>query len=101
MAKSNRDRVGETLDILAQGLRPFLEQEMMAAYKDRWLEQAGLSLNAGREEAVLNEDKLQDVYVLLKIMWEQWRPVFSKVLGHSERSLVSELRDVRNRWAHQ
>ena len=35
MAKSNRDRVGETLDILAEGLRPFVEQEMKAAYQDR------------------------------------------------------------------
>jgi Swt1-like HEPN len=26
---------------------------------------------------------------------------FKKILGPSERSLVSELHDVRNRWAHQ
>ncbi|NMC03046.1 MAG: ATP-binding protein, partial [Chloroflexi bacterium] len=34
-------------------------------------------------------------------MWEQWNEVFKKTLGFSERSLVSELREVRNRWAHQ
>ena len=34
-------------------------------------------------------------------MWDQWHKVFRKVLGQAERSMVSELRDVRNRWAHQ
>ena len=27
--------------------------------------------------------------------------MFGKTLGHTERSMVSELREVRNRWAHQ
>ena len=34
-------------------------------------------------------------------MWEAWNDVFRRTLGHAERSLVSELRDVRNKWAHQ
>src|SRR5690606_30936518 len=42
-----------------------------------------------------------DVAPLLRLMWEAWNDVFRRTLGHAERSLVSELRDVRNRWAHQ
>jgi hypothetical protein len=42
-----------------------------------------------------------DTHNLLSVMWSQWNSVFRNTLGHSERSLVSELRDVRNRWAHQ
>ena len=34
-------------------------------------------------------------------MWNQWNLVFKKTLGQEERTLVSELRDARNRWAHQ
>jgi hypothetical protein len=34
-------------------------------------------------------------------MWDNWNDVFRNVLGHAERSLVSELRDWRNKWAHQ
>ena len=34
-------------------------------------------------------------------MWNAWNVVFRQTLGHAERTLVSELRDVRNRWAHQ
>ena len=30
-----------------------------------------------------------------------WNSVFRKVLGQDERTLVSELRTARNRWAHQ
>src|SRR5262249_23949822 len=42
-----------------------------------------------------------DVAALLRLMWDQWNDVFRKTLGHAERSLVSELREHRNRWAHQ
>src|SRR5947209_18165551 len=34
-------------------------------------------------------------------MLDQWYEVFKSVLGHAERALVSELRDTRNKWAHQ
>ena len=42
-----------------------------------------------------------DVAVLLKLMWDSWNLVFRLTLGPAERSLVSELRDYRNKWAHQ
>jgi hypothetical protein len=41
------------------------------------------------------------VAALLKLMWEAWNDVFAKTLGRTERSLVQELRDCRNKWAHQ
>src|SRR6516164_10952455 len=34
-------------------------------------------------------------------MWNQWNNVFGRTLGNAGRSLVSELRDIRNRWAHR
>ena len=42
-----------------------------------------------------------DAAALLRLMWEAWNDVFRKTLGQAERTLVSELRDVRNKWAHQ
>ncbi|GAB4287856.1 MAG: Swt1 family HEPN domain-containing protein [Coriobacteriia bacterium] len=95
MALSNRDRVGKGLDLLAQGLRPLFMREMHAALGDTWAEQAAADAKEGSSAA-----EFRDVYVLLKAMWDYWHPVFGKVLGHAERTLVSELRDVRNRWAH-
>jgi predicted AAA+ superfamily ATPase len=32
---------------------------------------------------------------------DEWQAVFSRALGPSERNYVFELRDIRNRWAHQ
>lgn len=40
-----------------------------------------------------------DPHFLLRVMWDHWNTVFRTVLGHAE-SLVSELREARNRWAH-
>jgi len=34
-------------------------------------------------------------------MWECWNDVFGKTLGRAERSVVSELMESRNKWAHQ
>jgi len=42
-----------------------------------------------------------DTAALLKVMWESWNDVFATTLGRAERSLVSELLEVRNKWAHQ
>ena len=42
-----------------------------------------------------------DAAGLLKLMWEAWNDVFRRTLGPADRSLVSELRDLRNKWAHQ
>ena len=42
-----------------------------------------------------------DSAALLKLMWETWNEVFRKTLGFADRTLVSEIRDWRNKWAHQ
>jgi hypothetical protein len=99
MPPSNRDRVGQALDLLGEALKPYVEREMQAAYGDRWLQEAAVSLD--REIDVRDAEAHLDVYALLKIMWEQWNQVFKRVLSFGDRTLAAELRDVRNRWAHQ
>ena len=47
------------------------------------------------------EKPLWDAAAILVTMWNEWNNVFRKTLGHAERTLVSELREFRNRWAHQ
>jgi len=98
MAQSNHERIGRALDILNKGLKPFVEREMQAKYGPRWPYEALKSL---REQHITEEGVHLDTQGLLLILWDQWYEVFGKVLGHSERSMVSELRETRNRWAHQ
>ena len=101
MAQSNRERVGKALELLSSGLRPFVEREMKAVHGDRWKDVAQNNVWADRGQPRRAADPLQDVHGIFTIMWDQWNDVFSKHLGRVERTLISELRDVRNRWAHQ
>ncbi len=98
MALSNRQRVEKALDFMRDGLTPFVKREMESCYGDKWLQEAAKSVS---RESDWTDDLHLDVHALLLIMWEHWNEAFRQVLGHAERSLVSELRDVRNRWAHQ
>ena len=101
MAITNKERVGRGLDLLREGLYPFVEREMRDRYRDKWLVNASSSVPPDR---TLRRDAAQilkeDVSALLVLMCDKWHSVFKKNLGHAERSLVSELRDTRNRWAH-
>ncbi len=99
MALTNRDRVGQALELLGAALKPYVEREMQAAYGKRWLQEAGATLE--RDVQVRDGEAMLDAYALLKIMWDRWNPVFGKALSFADRTLVAELRDVRNRWAHQ
>lgn len=100
MAISNHERVGKAMDLLKDGLRPFVEREFKSAYQERALAEARLFL--GEDRLLANKGLAEwDVTALLRLMWEAWNEVFRKPLGHTERSLVSELRTARNRWAHQ
>lgn len=36
---SNSERIGKGLELLRNGLIPFVEQEMKARYADKWLDQ--------------------------------------------------------------
>ena len=101
MAITNSERVGKALDQLKDGLRPYVERELKATYKDRWLETARPSFpdwqKVGKDGKGLNWDS----QAILQVLCELWNDCFKKILGPSERSLAFELRDVRNRWAHQ
>jgi hypothetical protein len=101
MSKTYHDRVGRALELLRSGLKPYVEREMKARYGAAWLDEALKSLGREPEIDTRSGDAHLDVHGLLVIMWHQWQEVFGRTLGHGERSLVSELRGVRNRWAHQ
>src|SRR5713101_3894114 len=74
---------------------------MKAVHGDRWKDVAQNNVWADRGQPRRAADPLQDVHGIFTIMWDQWNDVFSKHLGRADRTLISELRDVRNRWAHQ
>ena len=100
MAITNHERVGKTLEFLKSGLGPFVQREITSTYKDRAANEISKFMGEDRQNAKKPIEKW-DVAALLKLMWESWNSIFRKTLGPAERSLLSELRDHRNRWAHQ
>jgi hypothetical protein len=100
MTMSNSQRVGDALQLLSKGLAPFVERELKTAYGDDWVV-AVLEADPNSHPGSAKTASLDDVQFLLKTMWTMWNAVFRKVLGQDERTLVSELRTARNRWAHQ
>lgn len=100
MAKSNRDRVGEALELLRAGLHPFVERELKAKFGEE-CEAKGRENLLSSTQSVAAASKAWDVAVLLSIIDTQWQYVFRFKLGKGDRSLVFELREVRNKWAHQ
>jgi Swt1-like HEPN len=100
MAITNYERVGKAMELLKAGLAPFVEREFKNLYKGQALVEAQRLLTSERLEAN-RPFTTWDVAVLLRLMWDAWNDVFRRTLGQAERSLVSELRDMRNRWAHQ
>jgi predicted AAA+ superfamily ATPase len=101
MAITNQERIGKGMDILREGLKPFVERECSTRLGKYWITTVTQSWPRDLSWKDGETEPQMDAAVLLRIMWEQWNAVFKETLGHSERSLVSELRDVRNRWAHQ
>jgi predicted AAA+ superfamily ATPase len=101
---TNYERVGRTLELLRDGLMPFVARELIATptiaekWRDVLLRQTS---DTGHTSKQLANNEPVDIYIQLKTMWELWNEVFKRTLGHSERSLVSELRTFRNDWAHQ
>lgn len=102
MALSNHERIGKALELLADGLKPFVERELQNTYQAGWFQETQRTLTESQLKLLGDEKSPQwDAASLLLTMWNQWNDVFRKVLGPAERSLVSELRTVRNNWAHQ
>lgn len=117
MAKSNRDRVGAALELLNKGVLPFVEQELQSGYGTEWQKEArtllGSRVPPGSDRGVapaqrrlpLGPEKTPpinwDTQALLTVIDAAWQHVFRNKLDKTDRSLVIELRDARNRWAHQ
>jgi len=80
------DTISRGLDLLAAGLRPYIANRVSTSRSDN---------------RVLSDIERGDAQFLLVFMWDRWNDLFRDDLSFVERSLISELRDFRNRWAHQ
>lgn len=98
MAKSTRQHVFEGMELLPEGLIPFVEKRLESQITGHWQVEVvqrvrGLRPNG---DGQVNWDQQG----LLQVMMAFWKEAFAMVLGHPERSYVSELLEVRNKLSH-
>jgi len=100
VAITNQERVGKAMDLLRQGLAPYVAREFKSVHKAQADSEA---LRYVRDDRNLMGKPIADwdVAGLLNLVSSSWNDIFGRTLGRTERSIVQELRDVRNDWAHQ
>jgi hypothetical protein len=100
MALTNRERIDSAIELLRQGLTPFVERMLQArlgeAWQDKFDQSRRYPLNRNQDGSLA-----WDSQALLKAMADHWRSVFESVLGRTERALVGELIEIRNAFAHE
>ena len=100
MAISNKDRISRTLDLLRDGLVPFVERELKAKLGSSWLKAVNDSLRENLRQRA-DGSVAWDTQGLFTVMEKWWGDVFRFPLGRMERSYINELRETRNDFAHE
>jgi hypothetical protein len=95
------EKVATGLMLLRDGLGPYVEREINNALGTGRLAKADFEKHANDPDLFDRRISDWDVSPLLRVMFAVWNDAFRDLLGPGERSLVSELRTWRNRWAHQ
>ncbi len=90
MATSNRDRVARALELLGRAFGPYVDQRMSKSSPkgDGWK----------ATYADVNVDK--DPAAQISAVLDNWQDVFRNELRTTGRNLIGEVRDWRNKWAH-
>lgn len=97
MSKSNRQYIFDALELLPEALKPFVETRLSAAISGHW---QGAVRDRVDSLRVSNGEIEWDLPGLLKAMMSYWGDAFKAVLGPTERAYVSEILEIRNRFAH-
>lgn len=96
MALSNRDRVGRGFEVLAAGLGPYVDRRLRATSRSGkdWVR------DFAQSASMKGDVSITDPSFILRVIADSWERSFASEWTRTDRNLVFELRDVRNRWAH-
>lgn len=95
----SRVQIDQLLAEFRQGYAPFVMAVLKTTHGAEWY-----SVLRNTPEVRLPADSQQaqlDATALVRVILAHWDSTFSRVLTPTERSLLFELRTIRNRWAHQ
>jgi hypothetical protein len=86
------------MELLPAALTPFVEKRLESSLKGHWQIEVVQRVQGLKPNST--GDVGWDQQGLLKTMMAFWKEAFASMLGHPERSYVSELLDVRNKLSH-
>lgn len=98
MAKSARQQVFEGMELLPDGLTPFVETRLANELTGHWQARVSEKLHNLKTDGKGNI--AWDQATLLNAMDRFWAEAFRSVLGRAERAIVNELVAVRNKLSH-
>lgn len=96
-ALSNKERVGRVLDLVAEGLGPWMVTHFHLKYGDNWPTEVGRTAGLSGRDSSPNQS---DPAYLFWAFDKQWHAVFKNHLSFEDKRAVSALWDARKEWAH-
>ena len=96
MATTNKQRIGDVLDLVVAGLGPWLDQRMAAKYGPDWQTVVAQTINDGRDMI----QSMDDPAFVFRVFDKMWIPMLKDQLTYEDRRCVSSLWDTRKQWAH-
>src|SRR5947209_16225213 len=97
MALTNKERVGRILDLVAEGLAPWMISLLEAKYGSNWADQVVRSAGPTSRDTT---PKATDPSYLFWVFDKQWHSVFKEHMSFEDKRAVSALWDARKEWAH-
>lgn len=98
MALANKERVGRVLDLVAEGLGPWMVERLKFTYGTGWADQVIRTAGATSRDTTPN---VSDPAYLFWVFDKQWHVLFKNHgLSYEDKRLVSALWDARKEWAH-
>ena len=87
MATTNHERVGKAMELLRDGLAPFVRREVTAKMQAGTLHRDTIRHFAEDRRLAHKPFGEWDAAALLKLMWDTWNDVFRETLGFTEHDL--------------
>lgn len=98
MALTNKERVGRALDLVADGLGPWMIERLEAKYGSGWADEVVRAAGQTIRDTTPNA---KDPSYLFWVFDKQWHSLFKDHgLSFEDKRAVSALWDARKEWAH-
>ncbi|MEA5456738.1 DUF499 domain-containing protein [Sinomonas sp. JGH33] len=94
---TNKERLGRVLDLVAEGLGPWMIAQLQAKYGEEWPSVVGRTAGLTGRDSTPNPS---DPAYLFWVFDKQWHVVFKDQLSFEDKRVVSALWDARKEWAH-